>query len=532
MIVTCERCAARYKLDDSKIKGRGARITCPKCQHVFVVYNQAQAEAPPEAEEDHEDPSEDEPEQPASSNPLAQDPDSDTGLVGTARRADQLDYRKVGISTWKVKVKIGLVYDFSDIGTLRKYIQDRRVTDDDVISHDGTNWVRIGDIPDLDAYFVQVYEELEEQLTGGAVDPEADTGEEFEDDGPTMVVGMGSLRSNISTGVFQRPGVKTDNAPPSTRPLPGKPAGGSSSPGPASPAGPAGPSDSNRFVDPFESLKERQRDRMRAKRHGDGTSNGAKRKKGKGKGASAGGKSRNLWLIAAAVMGLLAVVWYFFLREPAPSVDVTPPGPVVVVPETPGLSPEEERAALLAELQRKMREAGVEPVLDGSVPEMPEAVTAINPEKRAEMCAKGALPASSCTDVGSTPRQPDPVAPPNNGAARTTAADHAAIGRNAAAQRNWSAAVRAYGEAVNMDRGNGTYRWGLAESCYYGGELERAQGEFQTVLAGNKRAHKFLGLIDDQFGDPAGAVEHLRQYDAAYPGDAAVKAKLQELTGG
>ena len=41
MIVTCESCKARYKLDDSKVSGRGAKITCPKCRHVFVVYAQA-----------------------------------------------------------------------------------------------------------------------------------------------------------------------------------------------------------------------------------------------------------------------------------------------------------------------------------------------------------------------------------------------------------------------------------------------------------------------------------------------------------
>jgi len=531
MIVTCERCAARYKLDDSKIKGRGARITCPKCQHVFVVYNQAQAEAPPEADEDHEDPSEDEPEQPASSNPLAQDADSETGLMGTARRADQLDYRKVGISTWKVKVKIGLVYDFSDIGTLRKYIQDRRVTEEDVISHDGSNWVRIGDIPDLDAYFVQVYEELEEQLTGGAVDPEADTGEEFEDDGPTMVVGMGSLRSNISTGVFQRPGAKTDNAPPSTRPLPGKPAGGSS--GGGSGPSPAGPSDSNRFVDPFESLKERQRDRMRAKRRGDGgASTGSHRKKGKG--AAAGGKGRNLWLIAAAVMGLLAAAWYFFLREPPQSVDVTPSGPTLQEQETPGLSPEEERAALLAELERKMREAGVEPLLDGSVPEMPEAVIVMSPERRREMCANGTLEPADCKNLApaSTDPGPDPLRDIQPAGTTTTAADHANAAHTAAGQRNWNTAITGYENAVKLEPGNGTYRWGLAEACYHGGQLERAQSEFQSVLASNERARKFLGLTANKLGDEATALENLRAYEAAYPGDAEVQRVLQELTGG
>ena len=71
--------------------------------------------------------------------------------------ASALDFRKVGISAWKVKVKIGLVYDFSDIKTLRKYISDGRVTNEDVISHDGKTWTALGDIPDLDNHFIEVY---------------------------------------------------------------------------------------------------------------------------------------------------------------------------------------------------------------------------------------------------------------------------------------------------------------------------------------------------------------------------------------
>ena len=71
--------------------------------------------------------------------------------------ASSLDFRRVGISAWKVRVKIGLVYDFSDIKTLRKYITDGRVTNEDVISHDGKEWTVLGDIPDLDAHFIDVY---------------------------------------------------------------------------------------------------------------------------------------------------------------------------------------------------------------------------------------------------------------------------------------------------------------------------------------------------------------------------------------
>ena len=44
MIVTCDHCGARYKLDESRVSGRGAKITCPRCKHVFVVYREQEAE--------------------------------------------------------------------------------------------------------------------------------------------------------------------------------------------------------------------------------------------------------------------------------------------------------------------------------------------------------------------------------------------------------------------------------------------------------------------------------------------------------
>ena len=72
-------------------------------------------------------------------------------------KASELDFREVGIVTWKVKVAIGLVYDFSDIMTLKKYLADQKVTPEDLISHNAKDWVRIGDIEDLDGHFVSTW---------------------------------------------------------------------------------------------------------------------------------------------------------------------------------------------------------------------------------------------------------------------------------------------------------------------------------------------------------------------------------------
>jgi hypothetical protein len=68
-----------------------------------------------------------------------------------------LDFKSVGISGWKVKVAIGLVYDFSDYKTLRKYLNEGRVTPTDKLSHNGSDWIEISSIADLQQHFVSVY---------------------------------------------------------------------------------------------------------------------------------------------------------------------------------------------------------------------------------------------------------------------------------------------------------------------------------------------------------------------------------------
>lgn len=45
MIIRCDSCNARFRLDDSKVKGRGVKVRCTKCQNIFVV-------TPPEPEKE------------------------------------------------------------------------------------------------------------------------------------------------------------------------------------------------------------------------------------------------------------------------------------------------------------------------------------------------------------------------------------------------------------------------------------------------------------------------------------------------
>ena len=251
MVVTCPACSARYRLNPDKMKGRGAKITCPKCAHVFVVFADGSSGSASESESNSELPQEDTlrarlarrdftttnsalealglegevaatqtstkirvvaPGPRGSRKPVAT-LDTNQNLAEAAAAAmapsagydgpdiddaNALDFRKVGIATWKVKVAIGLVYDFSDVATLKRYLEDKRVTTSDLLSHNGKDWTVIGDIPDLDRHFIEVWKEayVERQATDDTPKEKSSS----KPSGAAAMGGSGQMATMTSTG--------------------------------------------------------------------------------------------------------------------------------------------------------------------------------------------------------------------------------------------------------------------------------------------------------------------------------------------
>ncbi|MFZ2949892.1 MAG: zinc-ribbon domain-containing protein, partial [Desulfuromonadaceae bacterium] len=40
MIIQCEKCQTRFRLDDSRVTAKGVKVRCTKCKHVFTVRNE------------------------------------------------------------------------------------------------------------------------------------------------------------------------------------------------------------------------------------------------------------------------------------------------------------------------------------------------------------------------------------------------------------------------------------------------------------------------------------------------------------
>jgi len=74
--------------------------------------------------------------------------------------APTLDFGRVGVLTWRARAPDGRVYDFTSLRSLRTQLSSGRLTAAAALSPDGQAWTRIGDIRNLDVFFVETWEQL------------------------------------------------------------------------------------------------------------------------------------------------------------------------------------------------------------------------------------------------------------------------------------------------------------------------------------------------------------------------------------
>jgi predicted Zn finger-like uncharacterized protein len=54
MIIQCEQCRAKFRLDDSRVTGRGIKVRCSRCKHLFTVTREPPEAEPPDFASSHE----------------------------------------------------------------------------------------------------------------------------------------------------------------------------------------------------------------------------------------------------------------------------------------------------------------------------------------------------------------------------------------------------------------------------------------------------------------------------------------------
>jgi predicted Zn finger-like uncharacterized protein len=145
MDVRCERCKTLYELDDARVAELGTTVRCTTCGYVFRVRKKIlfTTEAVPEGGESTAIPP-----------PVAEKPQ------------------------WRVRSPSGRVIAFRELTSMQKWIIERKFGRDDEISLHGGSWKRLGDIAELQPFFLLLDEvdrvrELEARLRRAELPDEA-----------------------------------------------------------------------------------------------------------------------------------------------------------------------------------------------------------------------------------------------------------------------------------------------------------------------------------------------------------------------
>lgn len=199
MIVACPACSARYRIDKSKIRGRGAKITCPRCANKFVVYIEKE----------------------------------ETDIA-------QQDFSSFGIN-WRVKKGLGVIQSFSTLAELKQLLETNEVNSNDMLCYDNKTWIPLHSVENLNGFFTEVWKRAEQgevKLYDAPQESLPPIDDEF--DSPTMVMKdrdklLNELRQELDSDISQNTGTpspvyRTRGRPTSPKYLDEGAAGPSSSP--------------------------------------------------------------------------------------------------------------------------------------------------------------------------------------------------------------------------------------------------------------------------------------------------------------
>lgn len=480
MQVACEHCGTEYSLNEENITGRGVRITCPSCSHVFTVYKPQEEieidldldEEISEAEEeidididldlDLDEESNDGVEVAAEEfslpietndessvevelSPELEDLPPVTEEALAAIDVNTLDFQKVGIKAWKVKSSIGLVYEFSDYKTLKNWMKTGRVKSADPLSYDGVEWTPINTIPDLERHFCQVYLTFLKKQESGEIE-------------------LPLKKNKIQEKVIQ-------------------PSGGISELD-------AAIADLTAEVDGANAQSRIKKPTANTNRRPTRPVSRPPEK-----------KSSSLPLVLIALVVLVGV--FLFIK---PSNESVAKEPVAVEKPQPKKGKNEE--ALRAEIQAQIKATAAKKAEEEEKEEPKEV------EEEQQLLVK--IPDEILRANGKAVPSNDAANPPS-----TKPLDYAEEGKKALSQKRWMDAVTAYQKAYEKNP-SAQYRerWGYA--LYQAGKTSDAKKILkQAVKDGNNTANKWLGEIYKNLGDDANANTYYHAYLKSNPTDAA-----------
>ena len=146
MIIECPSCQARYRIREEKLPADGGGIKCPNCAHVFVVTPGGQVAEPPKPVPAHG----------TQYNRAVKAAEEEIEQARAALEAAEAPVpppadapAKKVVERWKVR-NAGLVFDFADIDSVKRWLANRESLEGVEVSDDlGQSWAPVSAFEDL-----------------------------------------------------------------------------------------------------------------------------------------------------------------------------------------------------------------------------------------------------------------------------------------------------------------------------------------------------------------------------------------------
>lgn len=149
MIIECPACQSRYRIREEKLPSGGGNIKCPNCAHVFFV-NMPVAGAPAAAPVASVPPPIGAPPVAAGGTMMMAPPPPIAAAAPGPVAAPITGVNAAIGQKWKLKNPIGLIYDFADTESLRRWLQAREALDGLQASRDnGASWEPLENVEEL-----------------------------------------------------------------------------------------------------------------------------------------------------------------------------------------------------------------------------------------------------------------------------------------------------------------------------------------------------------------------------------------------
>jgi tetratricopeptide (TPR) repeat protein len=441
-----------------------------------------------------------------------------------------LDFKSVGIATWKVKTSIGLVYDFSDFKTLRKYLQEGRVSQTDALSHDGSHWTPIGEVKDLETHFIDVFVAAHGARPAATTAPPQSASAETADDDDSIADQL--LAALEASAEEEASGIELDMD--SLLEAASKSAVDGQGPASARRGSEAKAveklaqtgneeSTGHQFIDPFEALKQTRKSRGRLQ----GT---RVSKKAAAAAVEAGAKQRKQMIMVALL--LCATGLYFGIDR-----TVDDGRAEAVLANEQKIQAEERKKASLKKRGEEAR-ARMEENLNAALKEVKKedmAAFTIEEDQLIVLVPKefqkgppgdGSFSPPSFRDLA------DYAADALKGKGALSLEDHVSMGDAASRSGRYEDAAVSYKLALEAQPTNAVLRARLGHALFKGGNIDAAELELRTALsAGAVSAHKYLGHMAKEQGDISGANSHYQSYLRSAPPDArAIEIMIKQMT--